>query len=178
MSDKELIESLKKLVVTNVVLNDVLLVFSMRERARNCLSLAALHDRMVTEKFQHTSADLAKVLDILAKHRVGTLDVDAKGKIRGLKQIKISIPTLGKAVIGEGGLKGYKTRNRFYVPQAPAKQEAPEPKSAPVEQVASLILTFVNPKTGRAWNLPVPKGTTPDEVAEMLDRLQLPELSK
>lgn len=195
-NEKAMIETLRTEAAKNTALGDVLHMLATRERARFMISLSALTVRMHREGFKGTRSEYGLALAKLATAGVGALDRDPKGRVRSLKDIKISLPTLGRAVLGEDQLKGFKQRNRYQtvidVPtpvqvahSAPASIATPpmgdrrssggwdgiERRRSPRESVGgNVVLTFkVN---GRDLSLPLPTEMPATDVARLVERLK------
>lgn len=154
----EMIKKLKEESSNNPAAGSVFHLFAMRSRARGIITLRSLFLRMKIEGFSYTKEDYATVLTLLAKHGVGKLDLDAKGRVRSLKEIKISLPSLGKALVGQGkDLSKFRAKSHF----------AQIPPTKPIETKESFVEL-------RVKGIPVRlrAATTPEEVSSLMEVLQ------
>lgn len=99
MSQKQIIEALRKEASTNKCFNDVAHVFATRERARQQVTIAALRLRMEEEGFDYARSEYVKVLKFLASLHLGVLDTDEKGNVISLKSIKTTLQSIGAAAV-------------------------------------------------------------------------------
>jgi hypothetical protein len=134
------IEKLKQAKQIDPALDALLHSFAARERSRSYLNLPILAKRMKTEGFNYSSEEYAKSLKTLADLGFGVLDIARGGKIRGLKEIKVTLQSLGQSALSGQvlPLTSPKRRNRFlklvHKPEAPRKEEMPK---------TGMSLTFV-----------------------------------
>lgn len=137
MNQTQVIESLRTDADKLSALKDTLFAFAMRERARHEITLVSLVSRMKKEGFDHSRHDYVEVLKLLAKAGIGRLDLDPKGRVRGLKEVKTTLQSIGAAALGESArLEIAKRRNRFgkfettlVQTTPPVLVVAPEPKA-------------------------------------------------
>jgi hypothetical protein len=174
MNQMKVIERLREKAKENRTADDVLHAWATRDRARSLITVRALTRRMTKEGFEHDEKEYADFLKFLASIGLGHLDVDKNGRVRALKDVKISLPSLGDAVIS-GSTKGdvlktVRRRNRFVKispPPAGGEEKAP---TAPTPGDVQIILTVkIGPKT---LNIPVPKDFNPTEVSMVVALLQ------
>lgn len=114
MNETQMIATLRTEAEKNPVVNDTLHAFALRERARHIVTLTGLANRMRKEGFTHMKEEYSTVLRLLAKLGVGKLDLDAKGRVRSLKDVRTTLQSIGLAATGGAdALKANKQRNRF-----------------------------------------------------------------
>lgn len=101
MNTQMVVETLKKEADKDEAFKDVSHVFASRKRARRQVTVASLANRMAKEGFGHSRTDYARVLRRLADLGFGSLQKDAKGNIKALKDIRISLQSIGAAAVGE-----------------------------------------------------------------------------
>lgn len=184
-------QSIKKLQsesTTHAGLSDVMHVLAVRQRARQILTAKALTKRMHREGFTGWSEkDIGGVLKLLATLGFGTLDLDPKGRVRALKAIKVSLQSLGAAVLGEDSLKLFRQRQRFQSVAAVQKadlkqhmaQKGPMPQVTPIAPVPfverrkipqtpvpNMVLTVM--VNNKPVNVPVPKDLNPNDIAKLI----------
>ncbi len=98
----EVKDVLNKVVVeaeANPVSNAVFHVLAARERNRSTLNLASLYSVMKKEGFTHTRSQYADVLKFLGLINVGVLNYTKRGRLIGLKDISISLKTMGSVAV-------------------------------------------------------------------------------
>src|ERR1700722_8921493 len=110
-------------------------VFALRERTRSQVTVQSLMATMEKEGFKFSREQYEKCLVFLATLHIGKLDHDMKGRVRGLKNINITLQSIGLASVGKQVLKRYSPKKPFTRLPEPTvlKQPLPEPVSkAPV----------------------------------------------
>lgn len=142
INEKEVIKTLQDKRSQDPVMDAVLHTFASRQRARNIVTLAALYQRMKEEGFKYDEAEYARVLKMLGELGLGKVDFDSKGRIRSLKDIKVTLQSIGLAAVGQSTtMDQAHRRNRFQkIPIVEAAPVAPkvvlEPANyAPKERV-------------------------------------------
>lgn len=131
INEKHLIETLKAEAPKDATLNAVLHMFAARERARAQVTLAALSNRMKEEGFSYDRADYARVLKLLANLGVGRLDTGQNGQVRALKDVKVTLQSIGNVSVGSGTtIEQLSFRNRFQ--RIPVVEAAPPRAPTPV----------------------------------------------
>lgn len=177
MNMKMIVDSLRK-EMNNPASNAVLTVFATRQRARGNINLNSLYHRMVREGFKYQAMDYVPVIRLLAALGFGDLDVDYKGKIRGIKNIKVRLQSIGKAAHGETDtVEGLRFRRRFRdLPAVSGKVEvtppaavAQTPTSLPTPSTTLSLELSVN---GKVVHMSLPKDLTSSELANLIQRLQ------
>lgn len=166
MTQLEIVDSLKKEATVNPVANAVFHVFATRERARSVLTLQALQRRMKREQFTYPVSKYAELLKLMSSLGLGKLDIDPKGRIRSLKEIKASLQSIGMAACTDSKeLKSNKQRARFItMPVRP-------PKQSPIQAVAEYIkkdigvVAYIN---GKALTFQIPKELDPKDVMDLI----------
>lgn len=194
MKTETLIAKLKKEASQNETAKDLFISWAVRKRARRSVMLAPLAARMQTSGFKHTEGEYAEVLEFLAGLGIGNLDRDPKGLVRGLKDIKLALQSIGQAAVDattdDNGstLRAIKSKRIFgkLRKPEPAPVVQDEPKAvvaAPVSDRrinrvprpyqtpdAKVIMTFL--VNDRYINVPLPPDMAPDEVAELVTGFQ------
>lgn len=120
----KLIETLKTEAGKDKTTSDVLHMFAVRGRARHRVTVDGLKQRMKREGFDHDNDSYRKVLKLLQTVGVGRLEVDAKGRIRALTDIRLTLQSIGKAALGtEAALKSFRKRASYSkLPTLPAAE--------------------------------------------------------
>lgn len=173
MNQIEAIESLRKEVSSNPVAKDVFHVFAARQRARNRVSVRALSLRMDKEGFKHDPKEYAAVLGAMHKAGFGQLERNRKGKVTGLKDVRITLQSLGAAVLGQKvKLQNLKDRHHYgtLVSTAAALKEDPKRPVAvyPFRLSGNVSITFTI--NGKPIIVPIPGDLTPDEIAALIQQ--------
>lgn len=120
---KDISVALRAEAIRNPVFGAVATLFAMRQRARQQVTIAALSASMKKNGFLFERQDYEKVLSFLASLGLGTLYRSSKGRIRALKDVRVSLQSIGKAAhTGDVKLAPFKPQNRFTkVPQVANK---------------------------------------------------------
>ena len=173
---KSNIESLRSKVSQDKVAQDVMHVLSFRQKGRHCLTLHALNFRMHREGFTHPAERYRNVLKMIADAGFAKADLDKKGRIKGLKEIKYTLASLGKAVLQqEDKIKSYTQRNRFkdlvnmaeMIKTPPVLAKVVELKPFHVSDSVSITLSI----NDKPVVIPLPTNFTTDEIAGLINRL-------
>lgn len=108
------IEQLKKEANSNPVAKDVFTMFASRKRARQNVQVDALERRMIKEGFSHPKEAYRSVLKFLVGVGFGKLDLGPGGKVRGIKELRTTLQSIGSAAYGEvAKVRNFKKRARF-----------------------------------------------------------------
>jgi hypothetical protein len=162
---EEIIEEAKRNPASNAVLH----AFAVRKRTRATIMLASLYNAMKKEGFNYPRSEYIPVIKSLAKAGVGSLILDKKGKVRGLKDIKVTLQSLGAAVANTPGveLRPFKERNRFLkiAPKPEVLKNIQENKKA--ELNLELILS-----NHKAIKIPIPSDLEPKELVDFITKLK------
>lgn len=180
INEKELIQTLAAETSKDPTLNAVLHMFAARDRARAQVTLQALAARMKEEGFSYEDAEYIRVLRLLAKLGVGRLETDSSGRVKALKDVKVTLQSIGLAGLGQlSRIEHLNKRNRFqkvgvnrptivkvspeiklepaYAPHRPRIQ----PRPAPGEE---WMILCVKLSTGEIYKTYVPKNITKDDA--------------
>ena len=186
MEKKQVVETLKKTTEKSKAVRDVMTSWALRERTRNVVTVEALAQRMKKEGFDHPQHEYAALLRQLSNLGLGKLETSASGKVKALKDVRLTLQSIGKAAVGEDtSLRGWRPRNRFgqliaSTDRAPeltqeAKQpEAPKPltQEAPKPAPMAVGVTLVVNINGKPVNIPVPDSLTVQEVGALVAKLK------
>lgn len=199
MTQSQALATLKTKALTQPAIGAVLTAWALRERARRVVTLRSLTITMKREGFKHHAEDYAQALKAVSEAGFGTLDLDSKGRIRALKDIKVQLQSVGKSVLGGDTVRAWRPRNRFgtltttpigMTPKAPEKQpkmvKAPETKTATHAKVILArrstdkvrveksppvsILVQIN---GKDVVIPVPANMTAEDVGALVRNFQV-----
>ena len=125
---RNLISALREEAAKNPVFNSVCLVFSMRERTRQQITIPSLMVTMDKEKFSFSKEELAKVLRFLSGLGIGTLEHDRSGKVTALKNIKVTLQSIGLSALSKKeGLDKFQAQPQFQSLVADQASKAPVP---------------------------------------------------
>lgn len=167
MSDKTLIETLKKEAANNKVLDAVLHMFAARERTRFILTIFGVSLRMKKEGFNFSKEQYQDVFKLLAELGVGNLAYDSKGSIIAIKDIKVTLQSMGQAVINKKVTKvvAFNKRNLFRSlnPDEPKTEVVPIP-------MTNVVLTFLI--NGKPINLSIPGDLDSRDIGDLVVRLK------
>lgn len=176
---KNIVHALREEANQNPVFNSVCLVFSMRERTRQQITLPSLMQTMDKEKFSFTRAQLEGVLRFLSTLGIGSLAFDKSGKIFALKNIKITLQSIGLVSLSKkDGLDKFKAQPHFE--SLVADTAAKAPKSLKVERTPAGPVDVVDgryPATltikinGSPVVFELPRGITLKELSIVLTQM-------
>lgn len=114
MTNEQIVNELKKEASTNKLANAVFHMFALRRRARGVLTIHALKQSMKKEGFEFKASEYEGLFKTLSTIGVGKLDIDYKGRIKGLKDVKLTFKSLGEAALGKNqSISSFKNRPQF-----------------------------------------------------------------
>lgn len=96
MNNSEIVQKLREKNNSSEVAHAVFVKLGLRARARSSITLSSLYNVMISDGFNYNPSEYAEVLEFLASIGLGTLDRDKKGHVRGLVNIPVTIPTIGR----------------------------------------------------------------------------------
>jgi hypothetical protein len=187
MDQIKVVETLKQTAEKNRTAQDVFHFWAMRERTRNVVTVEALASRMKKEGFDHAPSDYAAFLRQLSNLGLGKLDISPTGKVKALKDIKLTLQSIGAAAVsGKSKLTGFYPRNRFGellvssdAPQKvlePVKAAPPKPVAKPAKETngspVNVGIALVMSINGKNVSIPVPQDLTIVEVAALVAKLK------
>ena len=163
MNQKDMIARLKERVATDETAKDVCFVWATRVRNRSNASTVGLVQRMGKEGFKHSADDYNAFLKFLASIGVGRLSRMSKGRLK-LKNISLTLQSIG--AVASGAEVNLQTFDQAQKAEETIKKvwKAPEAKSA-------MNLAF-DIGGGRLIYIAIPKDLKPNEVAELIAKLQ------
>lgn len=169
MAPNEVIQVLKKEAETNPVANAVFHVFAIRRRARNSITIIGLTQKMKVEGFDFDTQKYADILRLLASLGFGKLDIDSKGKVRALKEIKTTLQSIGKVACGDKeSLRNFKVRNKFIDMPVRKNQDPDSPKEVHTLGLRTTQMNLALSINGKIVTIPVPKNLTTNEIALLI----------
>lgn len=157
--DSKIVTQLRDEVRKNPVFNDVCHVFALRERARQQVTIGSLFSTMKKNGFHHTKEQYKGVIKALAALGFGRLEKDKNNNIVALKNVCITLQSIGRAALGSTGkLEANVPRPKFVdMPQTFIEK----PKSA-----YKVILTVL--VEGTPIKIEVPTKVTESNLGELL----------
>lgn len=165
--EKILIEALKREAEISRVAREVLTVFAHRKRDRSIITVKALRQYMLQQGFKNEPDDYANFITFLARQGVGQMMKSSKGKVLGIKNITVSLHSLGNvAMNGTPELKNFSSKPHYHRLELPLEIEKPK-----VIETKPIIYLTVEISPGKRVEIPFPKGLTPDEIAGIISRL-------
>jgi hypothetical protein len=168
MNMTEVIDRLSQEAKSKPAANALFHVWGVRERhARNgVVSMRAVRSQMQEEGFTFDQKEYEAILRLLAELGLGKLDVSHKGEVRGLKEVRTTLKSIGMAACQKSGLKSARIRNRYSkiaARRAPVAQERQEPAYAGVTAVG-LVVNLGK----RSISIPVPKDISGEELSALV----------
>lgn len=170
MDNVQIVEVIRKEAKENKLADAVFHMWAVRDRARGTVTVGGLEQRMKAEGFNFDRADYAKFLRFLSGLNFGKLD-ESSGKVRGLKEVKIKLQSIGQAAIGsKNTLDGWRARNRYkHLHTVADAKEVPTPRAAPASQ--SIVFLAIHLKD-KLVSIPIPSDMEDAEVAALVHRLR------
>ncbi len=167
LKEGNVINQLRNEVRIKEAFNAVAHVFAVRQRARHQVTLTALLRTMRREGFNHPVEAYTGVLEKLAALGFGRVEKDAKGHVRALKDVRVTLQSIGSAACGTASsLSSRKLRTRY-------RQLAPRPAVlAPKVERPAIGLSVVVHSGGKQLTIPVPAGLTLADMAGLLEELR------
>lgn len=111
---KQPIAAIREKLAHNLALQSVMLQFASRQRTRSSLTVNGLALSMKKEGFTFSKDHYQNILKLLADNGFGTLKYTKTGKPLALTDIKITLQSIGKAVLqGETKLQSFRPANKF-----------------------------------------------------------------
>lgn len=167
-SQNQVIEQMRIKAATVPHFNAVFHLFAARERARAQVTLSTLRLSMAQEGFKFTDEQYSEVLQFLASLGIGRLDMDSKNRVRALKDIKVTLQSVGQAAVGkQASLAKFSVANSYTdLPKQEIKAAAPAPiKQAPAKvEFTSSLVVYVDGKPV----IEFPQNLTPKELGDLL----------
>lgn len=166
MNMNEIADKLIKECETNPISSAVFHVLALRQRARGTVALTALYYRMKKEGFNYNRTDYVPFLQFLAALNLGSLVLDRKGNVTGLKDVKITLQSIGSIACKQKVQpRTFKSRPIFRPLRATVLT------TVPVHQDEETTLTLEFHMNGKSLQIPIPKDLTPDEISLLINRL-------
>jgi hypothetical protein len=114
MEHAKAIAMLKSAAAKSQAIHDMFIDFGTRERARGQVTVRAFYNRMKKAGFTHSSVQYADGLKVLAECGFGELKYNRRGGVLGLYNIRTTLASIGRAVVGKRGeLKNHAPRNKY-----------------------------------------------------------------
>lgn len=190
-SQKDLVQKLKAQAAKSPAFSAMCHIFALRERARQQVTLKSLSLTMQKEGFAFNPSEYEVALVFLASVGLGKLDYNAAGRLRGLKDIKVTLQSIGMAAIAKTDqLKTGQFQHKFkklplpvnVTPKKPTPANIEIPWAAPKPEAANSMegktflprkypLTMIVNVEGQPFSLSVPGGATMDEVGAFMQQL-------
>lgn len=170
MTKPEVVSQLVSEAKANPASNAVFHVFGLRQRTRPSVSLVSLYHKMRKEGFSYTKEEYLPVLRLLATSGFGDLDVTSHGRVKGLKNIKTTLQSIGQMACGQKvTAEKFKPRRKFVnIMQKPAALKHFEVKNNPSYFDINLEVNL----NGKVLHIPVPKELDANDLQSLLSRLR------
>ena len=159
------------------VFNNVCRLFANRQRSRAQVTIHSLHASMHKQGLVYTKQELMEVLRFLADLGVGRLDLNRNNKIRALKDIKITLQSIGETALSKSShLTNKAAKNKFnslynIIPSPEPKVDHPAEfteEDLTVRHPAELTVKF---SKNEIATFPIPKGITAKDLGLLLTQL-------
>lgn len=173
MLNKEIVDKLVLEAKNSPVSGDVFHLFAQRKRTRGNISIISLYRQMVAAGFHHTTTEYAQTFKVLADVGLGTLKLSPRGKIRGIKDVKYTLQSIGRAACGMAEpVKDFRPRAKFsklMVPRPEVIKRRIEPQPVIEDNMEVALLLNIH---GKPLQVTIPKNFTRDDIAAMLNKLR------
>ena len=171
MNNAQVVEALKAEAAKNPVFNAVALVFAMRERARQQVTIGALSLRMAQEGYNFKRSDYQNVLRFLASIGIGTLELGEGNTPRALKNIRLTLQSIGEAALGsQPNVEKFQPAFEYQRVMAPIAQPLQTIVPAAV-MAAPLKAALTVHIDGKPITFEMPQGLTAAQLGEMLAQM-------
>lgn len=173
-STLQVIESLREEAIKNPVFNAMCHVFAARERARQQVTITSLNLTMIKEGFKYQREDYEKCLRFLASLGIGKVDLDSNKKFRSLKEIKITLQSIGQVVLTKkAGFETFHPNARFQALKESSNGHTATvmtmPKDESLELISSYRAKLVVMFDGVPFSFELPRKLTTREINKMLE---------
>ncbi len=171
MDISKVVDVLRSETKSKPAVSAVMHVFAMRKRARSNITVGGLDQKMRTEGFNFPRSEYAKIIRMLSDLGFGKLDVDSKGRVRALKEVKVTLQSIGEAAVGQAKkLENWQQRSKYspLVATAELIKAAPQAKSGGISHPVS-ITVLINDKP---VNFRIPKELNANEIADLVVRFR------
>lgn len=164
---KAAIEQLRAEANKNATVRDICFLWASRERARNQVTVGALRLAMAREGFIYDRKDYEKALRFFASLGLGKLDTDSKGTVRMLKDITVTLQSIGRAVAAPEAAQTFEKfaqatpYTNLPIPQV----EKPITPPQPTKPYAACLVVTVNKQE---VIFDIPKGLTESQLGSLL----------
>lgn len=163
MLDKEVVETLRNEVKTNPVSSDVMHLFALRKRARNTVTLTSLYQRMLKEGYKYRKSDYVHIIRVLAKSGFGKLDVDLKGRVKGLKDISVTLQSIGAIACGKVDIPAkLRQKNKF-------TKLVSKPNVLKERKLQEMLLRF--PVNNKIIEIRLPEDVTTKDLVDIINMM-------
>lgn len=161
---KQVETALKNEAAKNKVFNDLCAVLAFRQRSRETLSVNALATYTKKHGFIYSKAEYQSVLKTLALMGIGTVDYTNRGRMIGLKNIKMNLQDIGKTA-----LSGPATTSPR-VPALPATVPWPTlvPESKKPSKPVCKVTVVIDIGSGKPLSIEVPGGIPEEQLGEFI----------
>lgn len=143
-------------------------VFTQRQRTRNQVMMGTLQATLEKQGFTHPKEKLSSALAFLANLGFGRLERNSKGNVTGLKDIRITLQSIGRAALSESNDLEVAIPKQLYKPLV---NDGTGPKKNKIiirePERFSIALTAVN-KDGKTISFPLPMKLTAKELGTLV----------
>lgn len=136
------VSQLKKRVVVDSVLKDVLYMLALRERNRSTISVPSFYIQMKSCGFTYSKAQYERVFRLLGKSGLGSMRLDKNRKLIALVGIPITLQSIGRMVLEE------------------SKPEGNNPKAPKI--------TMRMDMNGQTYEVPIPSNFKNEDIADLI----------
>lgn len=183
LNNVQIVEALRREAQVNPAFNAVCHMFALRERARQQVTIGSLTLRMTQEGYNFKKTDYQKILKFLSTLGIGTIDIGPGNEVRALKNIHITLQSIGQAAVADKNvLEKFSPAFDYQriiatvppttpdttpkaVEAAPLKAKASNPP--PAQYPVALTVNI----DGKPFTFDLPKGLTTKELGELLAEL-------
>lgn len=176
----QVIDTLKQLANSDSVANAVFHMWALRERARHEVTVDGLHARMKKEGFTHAKQQYAPLLELMARLGFGKLYRDGKGNIVALREVRMTLQSIGRAVCGrelKPQLRPFKKKNIFQtmslnrelmVEPTPPKPIVPPKAPIALAEKGEITVSF----DSKSLTFPINGDLSDEEIAFLINKFR------
>lgn len=163
MTKEQMVEALRNKAKEDKVANAIFHMFALRDRSRSDVTIVGLSQAMKHEGFNFKRDEYQKFLRFLSSIGIGQLMQDSKNKVKGIKDIHLTLESIGRAAIGKeiANLDAFVPRKKFNELIIIPKENKTEVKVG--------VSMSVN---GRSYNIDLPEDLTNTEIASVLETIR------
>lgn len=172
MNTVEIVKKLKQEAETNDTARAVFLLWAMRQRARNTITVHSLVIAMSKQGFYFPAEKYRLLLKFLASLELGRLKVNSKGRVMALQEVSIKLQSIGKAALNQqvSSFERIKRQPRF--------KSLMQPQHMPLPVISRKLVLTVILGEKKAIDIQIPPNLTTEDLSSLFQGLQNVDLKR